>query len=74
VHQVCHLEIIVFTFPRPQRALKGRRYNDIQAIQMAPTKELYSIPGSDFQDCFTDLQKRWKWCVDAGGSYFGGDP
>ena len=73
VRQVCHLEIIVFIFPQLQRALKGQSYNDIQAIQTAARKELCSIPGSSFQDCFTDLQKSWKRCVDAGGSCFEGD-
>jgi hypothetical protein len=74
VRQVCHREIIVFTFPRLQRALKGHSYSDIQAIQTAAILELCSIPGSDFQDCFTDLQKRRRRCVDAGGSYFERDP
>jgi len=74
VRQACHLDIIVFIFPRLQQALKGHRYNDIQATQTATTKELCGIPGSVFQDCFTDLQKRWKQCVDAEGSYFEGDP
>ena len=70
VRQVCHLEMIVSIFPRLQPALKVHRYNDIQATQTATTKELCSIPGSVFQDCFTDLQKRWKRLVDAEGKLF----
>jgi hypothetical protein len=38
------------------------------------TKQLCSIPKSAFQNCFEDLQKRWKQHVDAQGSHFEGKP
>jgi hypothetical protein len=41
---------------------------------MPMIKKLYTIPESAFQDCFKDLQKDWKQCIDTGGSYFKGDP
>jgi len=47
---------------------------DVQKIQTAMTKYLCGIPQSSFQDCFKYLQECWKWCIDAGGSYFGEDP
>ena len=65
----CHLA--AFSLP-PQ--LRGHRYAEIQNMQPAVTKHLYSIPQSAFQDCNKDLQKRWMLCTDAGGSYFEDDP
>jgi len=44
------------------------------AIQTAMTKQLCRIPESSFLDCFKDFQQRWKRCIDAGRSYFIGDP
>jgi hypothetical protein len=54
--------------------MKGHRCAEIQTIQPAMTKHVYSIPQSAFQDCTKDLQKRWKLCTDAGGSYFEDNP
>jgi len=34
------------------------------------TKQLCSIPASALQVYFKDLEKHWKQCIDAGGSYF----
>jgi hypothetical protein len=43
-------------------------------IQAAVTKQLCSIPASALQVCFKDLEKCWKQCINAGGSYFKEDP
>jgi hypothetical protein len=50
--------------------LKGRRHENIEAIQAAVTMELAGIPKEAFTSCFQDLQKRWQRC---GGNYFEGD-
>jgi len=55
-----------FFFRRLKRALKGYRHADTQTIQMAMTIQLCNILESNFQDCFQDLQKRWKQGIDAG--------
>jgi hypothetical protein len=26
-----------------------------------------------YQDCFQKRQRRWEWCINAGGEYFEGD-
>jgi hypothetical protein len=46
--------------------LKGRRHENIEAIQAAATMELTGISKED-------LQKRWQQCIDCGGNYFEGD-
>ena len=59
-----------FVFPLLKWALKSHRYVDIPAFLSAVTKQLCCVPESYFQDCFKDLQKRWKRPIDAGGSHF----
>jgi hypothetical protein len=52
---------------------KGRRHENIEAIQAAATMEFTGIPKEAFTSCFQDLQKRWQQCIDFGGNYFEGD-
>jgi hypothetical protein len=53
--------------------LKGRRHENIEAIQVAATMELTGIQKEAFTSCFQDLQKCWQQCIDWGGNYFEGD-
>jgi hypothetical protein len=62
-----------FLFPRLKKRLKGRRHENIEAIQAAATMELTGIPKEAFTGCFQDLQKRWQQCIGCGGNYFEGD-
>jgi hypothetical protein len=39
--------------------LKGRRFDDVDAIKMNTTRELNSVSGGDFQRCFQKWQERW---------------
>jgi hypothetical protein len=52
-----------FLFPRLKKMLKGRRHENIEAIQAAATMELTDIPKEAFTSCFQDLQKRWQQCI-----------
>jgi hypothetical protein len=63
----------IFLFPRLEKRLKGRRHENIEAIQAAATMELTGILEEAFTSCFQDLQKRWQQCIDCGGNYFEGD-
>jgi len=47
-----------FLFPRLAKRLKGRRHENIEALQAAATLELTGIPKEAFTSCFQDLQKR----------------
>jgi hypothetical protein len=53
--------------------LKGRRHENIEAIQAAATMELTGIPKETFTSCFQVLQKRWQKRLDCVGNYFEGD-
>jgi hypothetical protein len=53
--------------------LKGRRHENIEAIQAVAKMELTGIPKEAFISCFQDLQKRWQQFIDCGVNYFEGD-
>jgi hypothetical protein len=53
--------------------LKGRRHENIEAIQEAATMKHTGISKEAFTSCFQNLQKRWQQCIDCGGNYFEGD-
>jgi hypothetical protein len=59
-------------FPELKIALKGHRFYDISDIQCHVLKELNTIPGDQFQECF----EQWKHClqcISTQGNYFEGD-
>jgi hypothetical protein len=62
-----------FLFPRLKKTLKGRRHENIEAIQEAATMELTAIPKEAFTSCFQEVQKLWQQCIDCGEDYFEGD-
>jgi hypothetical protein len=49
-----------FLFPRLKKGLKGRRHEDIEAIQASATVEPTGIPKEAFTSCFQDFLKRWQ--------------
>jgi hypothetical protein len=53
--------------------LKGRRHENIEAIQEPAMMELTSISKEAFTSCFQESQKRWQQCTECGGNYFEGD-
>jgi hypothetical protein len=55
------------------KRLKGRRHENIEAIQAAATMELTGILKEAFTSCLRDLQKCWQQCIDCGGNYLEGD-
>jgi hypothetical protein len=52
---------------------KGRRHENIEAVQAAAKMQFTGIPKEAFTSCFQDLQKRWQQCIDCGRNYFEGD-
>ena len=54
-----------------KRELKGYQFDSIdEAVQVATTKALNSIPETDFQQAFDEWQTRQTKCIDPGGMYF----
>ncbi|UYV79208.1 hypothetical protein LAZ67_17001512 [Cordylochernes scorpioides] len=57
-----------FLFPKLKMALKGRRFDTRESIIANSKKVLKNIPKDAFSKCFKSWEKRWKLCIDAGGS------
>jgi hypothetical protein len=62
-----------FLFQKVKTALKGHHFESTEDIQRYVTQVLNNIPQNAFQDCYKQLQHRWKRCVQAEGMYFEGD-
>ncbi len=58
-----------FLFPKIKLKMKGQRYESIEAIEAAVTRELNLIETEAFQKAFTDLYARSKQCIELGGDY-----
>ena len=52
-----------FLFPKLKGIMKGMRFQDIQAIKRAVTKELRAILKKSFQECMEAWQRRMEKCV-----------
>jgi hypothetical protein len=63
----------IFSVSTTEKTLKGRRHENIEAIQAAATMELTAILKEALISCFQELQKSWQQCIDCGGNYFEGD-
>lgn len=59
-----------FLFPKLKHTLKGHRFEGVESIKQNATRELKSIPQSDYQKCYEQWQYRWAKCVAAEGMYF----
>jgi hypothetical protein len=50
-------------FPQLKTVLKGKRFEDIDAIQKNTTSTLHTMTKYSFKKCFLQWQDRWKQCV-----------
>jgi hypothetical protein len=57
-------------FPQLKTVLKGKRFEDIDAIQKNATSTLHTIPKDSFKKCFLQWQDHWKQCVSSQGEHF----
>lgn len=62
-----------YLFPKMKIALKGRRFDSIEDIQVESQRVLNTLHPSDFQECFQKWEQRWDRCIHARGDYFEGD-
>jgi hypothetical protein len=62
-----------FLFQKLKSALKGRRFESIEAIKTNSIAHLRSIPKTAFQEFLTTLKKRWQLCIQGRGEDFEGD-
>jgi len=57
-------------FPQLKTALKGKRFEDIDAVNKNSMRTPNTIPKDSFQKCFQQWQDRLKQCVTSQGEYF----
>jgi hypothetical protein len=50
--------------------VKGHRFVSTEDIRRSVTQALNNIPRNALQECYKQLQHRWKSCVQAQGMYF----
>jgi len=62
-----------FLFPRMKRAMKGKRFADVEAVKATSQKVLEDITLEEFQKCFAEWKKRLDKCIASNGEYFEGD-
>ena len=53
--------------------LRGCRYETIEEIKEAVTKDIDTLTKEDFHGAFQKLLERYNKCITARGDYFGGD-
>ena len=63
----------IFLFPKIKSALKGTRFESVNAVEAKATQLLNSITQDDLQHCFQQWKIRMERCRDRGGDYIEGD-
>ena len=63
----------LFLFPKIKSALKGTRFESVDAVKAKATKLLNSLTQDDLQHCFQQWKIRMERCRDRGGDYIEGD-
>ena len=61
-----------FLFPKIKSALKGTRFESVDAVKAKATQLLNSLTQDDLQHCFQQWNIRMEWCRDRGGDYIEG--
>ena len=62
-----------FLFPKIESALKGTRFESMDAVKAKAMQLLNSITQDDLQHCFQQWKIRMERCRDRGGDYIEGD-
>ena len=62
-----------YLFPKIKSALKGTRFESVDAVKAKATQLLNSLTQDDLQHCFQQWKIRMEWCRDRGGDYTEGD-
>jgi len=59
-----------FLFPKKKKALKGKRFQNVEEEREKTTETLKAITLQEFQNCFEQWKKRWDKYIDSQGEYF----
>ena len=60
-------------FPKIKSALKGTRFESIDAVKAKAMEFMNKLSENDLQHCFQQWKTRMEWCRDRGGEYIEGD-
>ena len=63
----------LFLFPKIKSALKGTRFECVDAVKAKTTELMNKLPEDDLQHCFQQWKIRMEKCKDHGGEYIEGD-
>jgi len=64
---------LFFLFPKIKSALKGIRFESVDAVKAKAVQFLNSLTQDDLQHCFQQWKIRMERCRDRGGDYIEGD-
>ncbi|XP_054711202.1 replication initiator 1-like [Uloborus diversus] len=62
-----------FLFPKVKSALKGTRFESVEAVKEKATEVMYGLTENDLQHCYEQWKIRMERCIDRGGEYIEGD-
>lgn len=62
-----------FLFPKVKSALKGTRFETVEAVKEKATEVMYGLTENDLQHCYEQWKIRMERCRDRGGEYIEGD-
>jgi len=62
-----------FLFPKIKSALKGTRFESVDAVKAKATELMNKLSEDDLQHCFQQWKIRMERCRDRGGEYIAGD-
>jgi len=65
--------VTFFLLPNIKSALKGTRFESVNAVKAKPTKLMNKLSEDDLQHCFQQWKIRMERCRDWGGEYIEGD-
>ena len=62
-----------YLFPKVKCALKGTRFETVEAVKEKSGRVMNELTEEDFQQCFKQCKIRMERCRDRGGVYIEGD-
>jgi hypothetical protein len=63
----------IVLFPKIKSALKGTRFESVDAVKAKATELNNKLSADELQHCFQQWKIRVEWCRDRGGEYIQGD-
>jgi hypothetical protein len=64
---------VTFIFPKIKSALKGTRFEPIDAVKAKAMELINKLSEDDLQFCFQQWKIHMGWCRDQGRDYIEGD-